>query len=63
MRRVRKVTLIWEENPPEYFAVEYVAQDGTSHSKSFHRFEGESVDDLLKRIGRVCIGAAKGDLT
>lgn len=59
----RKVTLEWDEGSPEFFGIEYIAQDGSSRSKSFSRFEGETVGDFLKRIGRTCISAAKGDLT
>ena len=63
MRHLRKVTLTWEEKPPERFSVSYITKNGVEHSKSFSRFEAESIDQYLQRIGRACVGAAKGDLT
>lgn len=63
MRRVRKVTLTWDEVPPERFSVSYVRHDGVEHSKSLRKNSDETVEDFVQRIGRVCIGAAKGDLT
>jgi hypothetical protein len=62
LNKHRKVELSWHRTKPESFGVRYVLETGKTIECNVTRSQDESVDNHLKRIGRVCICAAKGVL-
>ncbi len=60
MSKHRKIELSWHQVKPESLEIRYVLDSGKTVEYNIVRKRDESIDDHLKRIGRVCICAAKG---
>lgn len=60
MSKHRKIEIYWNQVKPESLSVRYVLDNGKIAEYKVTRRQDESIDDHLKRIGRICICAAKG---